>query len=82
MFALFWSSRWISWPFELHRRRELIERICFGPDTAKSRPGLCGAPAVHEKCNDEACDGIIIGFFWNRGQDCTVAAVDKLIESW
>jgi hypothetical protein len=52
----------------------------FGPDALGVRPGLCGAPVVHEK--DDECDGAVIGFVWlNEGRDCIVAALDDLMEA-
>jgi hypothetical protein len=53
----------------------------FGPDAVGVRPGLCGAPVVHEKLDDNKCDGAVIGFVWlNDGRDCIVAALDELVE--
>jgi hypothetical protein len=54
----------------------------FGPDALGVRPGLCGALVVHEKSDDNDCDGVVIGFVWlDNGGDCIVAALDELIES-
>jgi hypothetical protein len=54
----------------------------FGPDALGGRPGLCGTSVVHEKSEDDECDGAVIGFVWlNQGRDCIVAALDELIES-
>jgi hypothetical protein len=53
----------------------------FGPDAVGVRPGLCGAPVVHEKAYDNKCDGVVIGFVWlNDGRDCIVTALDELLE--
>ena len=53
----------------------------FGPDALGVRPGLCGAPVVHEKSDDE-CNGAVPGFVWlNEGRDCIVAASDELVEA-
>lgn len=53
----------------------------FGPDVLGVRPGLCGAPVVLEKSDDDECDSAVIGFVrLNQGRDCIVAALDELIE--
>jgi hypothetical protein len=53
----------------------------FGPNPSGSKPGLCGAPVVHEKSLNDELDGILIGFVqWNSGRDCIVAALDELLE--
>jgi hypothetical protein len=54
----------------------------FGPDAVGVRPGLCGAPVVHEKSDDDECDGAVIGFVWlKEGRDCIVTVLDELIEN-
>ena len=53
----------------------------FGPDAVGMRPGLCGASVVHEKSDDEECDGAVVGFVCsNEGRDCVVATLDELVE--
>src|SRR5579859_5501564 len=54
----------------------------FGPEVGDAQEGLCGAPVVYEKTDDEDYDGIVLGFVWmNCGRDVIVAAVDELLES-
>jgi hypothetical protein len=53
----------------------------FGPDTVGARPGLRGAPVVHEKSYDDKCDGAVIGFVrMNDSRDCIVTVLDEVLE--
>jgi hypothetical protein len=46
--------------------------------------GLCGAPVVHQECDDQTLSNAMCGFFWlSNYQVSWVVALDPLIsEGW